>query len=85
MRLGWVAAPDPTRRALLDELFSAFDAAAGLNGIEKIKTIGDGYMAACGLPDADPDHLAHACDLALDMVAAIRGDSPPVRAVRGLA
>ncbi|GGK76940.1 hypothetical protein GCM10011509_26910 [Ornithinimicrobium pekingense] len=28
-------------------------------------------MAACGLPDADPDHLVHACDLALDMVAAM--------------
>ncbi len=30
-------------------------------------------MAACGLPDPDPDHVAHACDLALAMVDAMPG------------
>ena len=35
---------------LLNDLFSEFDAAAQRHGIEKIKTIGDGYMAACGAP-----------------------------------
>jgi class 3 adenylate cyclase len=35
---------------LLNDLFSEFDAAAERHGVEKIKTIGDGYMAACGPP-----------------------------------
>jgi adenylate cyclase len=38
---------------LLNDLFSEFDAAAVRHGIEKIKTIGDGYMAACGAPVAE--------------------------------
>jgi adenylate cyclase len=59
--------------SLLDELFSAFDAAAARTGIEKIKTIGDAYMAVAGLPRAKPDHAAAAVELACDMVAAARG------------
>lgn len=55
----------------LNTIFSRFDALAAEHRAEKIKTIGDGYMAACGLPDPDPDHVAHACDLALAMVAAM--------------
>lgn len=35
---------------LLNDMFSEFDAAAERHGVEKIKTIGDGYMAACGAP-----------------------------------
>jgi adenylate cyclase len=58
--------------ALLDEVFSAFDAAAARTGIEKIKTIGDAYMAVAGLPQAKPDHAAAAVELACDMVAAAR-------------
>jgi class 3 adenylate cyclase len=55
----------------LNTIFSRFDELALEHRAEKIKTIGDGYMAACGLPDPDPDHVAHACDLALAMVAAM--------------
>lgn len=55
----------------LNTIFSRFDELALQHRAEKIKTIGDGYMAACGLPDPDPDHVAHACDLALAMVAAM--------------
>jgi class 3 adenylate cyclase len=40
----------------LGDLFSRFDELADRYGIEKIKTIGDAYMAAAGLPDPDPDH-----------------------------
>ena len=40
----------------LGELFSRFDELADQYGIEKIKTIGDAYMAAAGLPDPRPDH-----------------------------
>jgi class 3 adenylate cyclase len=58
--------------ALLDELFSAFDAAASRTGIEKIKTIGDAYMAVAGLPRPKPDHAAAAVELACDMVGAAR-------------
>ncbi|MFO7572170.1 MAG: adenylate/guanylate cyclase domain-containing protein [Gaiellaceae bacterium] len=44
---------------LLDELFTAFDELADEYGVEKIKTIGDCYMVAAGVPIPRPDH-AHA-------------------------
>jgi len=40
----------------LDECFIKFDAIVGRYGIEKIKTIGDSYMCACGVPVADQHH-----------------------------
>lgn len=40
----------------LNELFSRFDERAVEMGVEKIKTIGDAYMAACGIPTPNPDH-----------------------------
>jgi adenylate cyclase len=55
----------------LNTIFTRFDALAAQHGAEKIKTIGDGYMAATGLPDPDPAHVAHACDLALAMLDAM--------------
>ena len=57
----------------LNVIFTRFDALTSLHRAEKIKTIGDGYMAACGLPDADPDHVAHACDLGLALVDSMSG------------
>ena len=42
--------------ALLDQIFSAFDRLADAEGVEKIKTIGDAYMAASGLPIPCSDH-----------------------------
>ena len=59
--------------AELNTIFTRFDALTTQHGAEKIKTIGDGYMAATGLPDPDPDHVAHAGDLALDMLDALPG------------
>jgi len=44
----------------LDELFSKFDDIMQEEGIEKIQTVGDAYLAASGLPTAVPDH-AHRC------------------------
>jgi class 3 adenylate cyclase len=41
---------------LLNDLFSRFDVAAHELGVEKIKTIGDAYMAVCGLPELCADH-----------------------------
>ncbi len=46
--------------AELNEIFAAFDDITDACGVEKIKTIGDAYMAAAGLPRACPDH-AHRC------------------------
>jgi class 3 adenylate cyclase len=51
----------------LDELFSAFDELAQQRGLEKIKTIGDAYMVAGGLPEPRPDHAEAVAELALAM------------------
>jgi len=56
---------------ILDQLFSSFDALVERHGLEKIKTIGDCYMAAAGVPDARPDHARKAALLALDMRDAV--------------
>ena len=53
---------------LLNDIFSAFDELASRYGVEKIKTIGDAYMAVCGLPDPRADHAQVIADLALDML-----------------
>jgi guanylate cyclase len=52
---------------ILDQLFSHFDTLVELRGLEKIKTIGDCYMAAAGVPIAREDHARRAALLALDM------------------
>ena len=55
----------------LDRLFSHFDTLVERHGLEKIKTIGDAYMAAAGVPDPCDDHATRAAKLALDMREAI--------------
>lgn len=56
----WVNSTDPARVvALLDDLFTRLDALAAVHGVEKIKTVGDSYMAVAGAPEARLDH-AHA-------------------------
>ena len=55
---------------LLDSVFSRFDELTEVHGVEKIKTIGDGYMAACGLPEPRSDHARRIAQLGLDMLAA---------------
>ncbi len=59
--------------ALLDEIFSAFDAIVEVHDLEKIKTIGDEYMAVAGLPLPASDHARRAAEAALAMQAAIGG------------
>jgi adenylate cyclase len=59
---------------LLDRLFGHFDELADRYGLEKIKTIGDAYMVAAGVPGPRPDHAHALAALALDMVAATRSD-----------
>ena len=55
----------------LDHLFSHFDTLVERHGLEKIKTIGDCYMAAAGVPDPCADHATRAAFLALDIQAAV--------------
>ena len=58
--------------ALLNELFSYFDDLADHYGLEKIKTIGDCYMAAAGVPSPRTDHAQAATSMALAMRALTR-------------
>ena len=58
--------------ALLDQVVTEFDRLAAANGVEKIKTIGDGYMAVAGVSRPQADHLARLARMALllpDLVA----------------
>ncbi|MEA5577676.1 adenylate/guanylate cyclase domain-containing protein [Anabaena sp. UHCC 0451] len=56
---------------LLNEIFCLFDELAELHGIEKIKTIGDAYMAVAGLPSHRSDHAIAIANMALDMQQAV--------------
>jgi len=56
---------------VLNDIFTRFDVIADKHGLEKIKTIGDAYMAVAGLPIHVDDHAIHAADMALDMIAAM--------------
>ena len=56
---------------VLDHLFSHFDALAERYDLEKIKTIGDCYMVAAGVPTPRPDHAQALAQMALDMQASM--------------
>ncbi len=57
---------------LLNEIFSSFDQLTEKHGLEKIKTIGDAYMVAAGIPIPRPDHAEAMAEMALDMLSAIK-------------
>ncbi|MDY0885783.1 adenylate/guanylate cyclase domain-containing protein [Dongia soli] len=57
----------------LNRLFSEFDALARELGVEKIKTIGDAYMAVAGLPTPSPDPFAAIANMALGMIDRLGG------------
>jgi adenylate cyclase len=57
--------------AVLNQVFSLFDALADRHELEKIKTIGDAYMVAGGLPVPRADHHLAIAEMALDMCAAV--------------
>jgi class 3 adenylate cyclase len=59
-------APEQVVQALND-LFSVFDRLAQQQGLEKIKTVGDAYMVAGGLPDPRPDHAQAVVEMAMAM------------------
>jgi class 3 adenylate cyclase len=50
---------------VLADLFTAFDRLAARHGLEKIKTVGDAYMVAGGLPVPRPDHAQAVAEMAL--------------------
>ncbi len=54
--------------ASINDLFARFDALVAEHGLEKIKTIGDAYMVAGGVPEASAGHIRAAADLALAML-----------------
>ena len=57
---------------MLNDLVRRFDHLASEHGVEKIKTIGDAYMAVAGLPEPAPDHAARLAAMALEMRSAAR-------------
>jgi guanylate cyclase len=56
----------------MNDVFSRLDHLVERHGAEKIRTIGDGYMVAAGVPKRQPDHAAVLCELALDMIEELR-------------
>jgi len=64
--------------AVLGDIFCRFDALASRHGLEKIKTTGDGYMAAGGLPEQRRDHAAAVAEMALAMLDAVKDASRDV-------
>ena len=56
---------------VLNDIFTRFDDIADNRGLEKIKTVGDTYMAAAGLPIPVADHAIRTAYMALDMLDAI--------------
>jgi class 3 adenylate cyclase len=61
---------------VLDRIFTEWDEVAARYGLEKIKTIGDAYMAAAGVPEPRADHIEAAARMALEMgsAAGLRSD-----------
>jgi len=75
----WAQRTDPDRVvSVLDDLFSRFDELAAECGVEKIKTIGDSYMAVAGAPESRPDHAVAALTLARRMLGALADAHGPL-------
>ena len=70
--------------AWLNGIFSVFDQLAAKHGLEKIKTIGDSYMVAGGIPSPRGDHAEAVADLALDLRDAIGAHVSPTGARVGM-
>jgi len=71
--------------AVLDDVFTRFDALAERYGLEKIKTIGDAYMAVAGIPEPREDEVEVAAKMALamrDEIAVLRWPSGDAMRVR---
>lgn len=62
----------------LNTLFTEFDKLALQHGVEKVKTLGDSYMVACGLPHKCDDHAERIAHFSIDMIEAARRFSESV-------
>ncbi len=58
--------------AMLSEVFLRFDRCVEAFGLTKIKTIGDAYMVAAGVPEADPDHARKMMEFALQILDVVK-------------
>jgi guanylate cyclase len=68
----WANARTPAEVvATLDSLFTRFDASAERHGLEKIKTIGDAYMAVAGAPEPMADHAIAAVEFGREILATV--------------
>ena len=70
-RAGQIAPHDLV--VVLDDVFTAFDDLTDRLGMEKIKTVGDAYMAVAGAPEPRPDHAEAAAEMALGIVDRVAG------------
>ncbi len=77
---GRVAADDLVE--MLGRLFARFDELVTERGLEKIKTIGDAYMVAGGLPEPLEDHAARVVDLGLAMLDVAAQEGTPIGDLR---
>jgi class 3 adenylate cyclase len=57
---------------LLDHYFAAFDEVVRVHGVEKIKTVGDAYLAVAGVPEVDRLHVLRVCLAALGMLEVMK-------------
>jgi len=67
---------------LLDRVFTRFDALVAERGLEKIKTIGDAYMVAGGLPEPVEDHAGRVIELALRMIEVVEQEGAAIGGLR---
>jgi len=67
----------------LNEVFTMFDKLTEKYGLEKIRTIGDNYMVAAGVPTPRPDHATAMASLALEMLQGL--NDIPARAGKSMA
>ncbi|KAM7361258.1 guanylyl cyclase at 88E [Cochliomyia hominivorax] len=63
--------------SMLNAMYSIFDTLTERNSVYKVETIGDAYMVVAGAPEKDPNHAEKVCDMALDMVDAIKDLKDP--------
>ncbi len=65
-----IVASIPSKKLIheLNDIFQNFDDIMEQRGLEKIQTVGDAYVAACGLPKEDPEHALKCAEAARDII-----------------
>ena len=75
---------DPTQVfTLLETVYRAFDRSARKRGVFKVETIGDSYVAVCGLPDPNPNHAVVMARFARDVIYKMNSLTTQLEAVLG--